>query len=229
MCDLEIDAWPWKTTGHLFYNTSSFVHDFKTMGVFKLEFKSENAKFRSKWAIFLSRLTLKVDRWPLKTIGHLFYIASSFVHHFIAMGEFKLELQTGNAQFGSKSTIFEPCDLEIWRMTLKNNRTHLLSNIKLCASFHHHVWIQTGVTVWKRLSWVLTSVTLTFDFWPWTFVSTSLLSMVIIPENFMMIRWWEHSQKGVTDKLTDGQTDRQTEPFIELLGRSQKWLCRMVP
>ena len=100
---------------------------------------------------------------------------------------------------------FEPCDLEIWRMTLKNNRAPLLSNIKLCTSFHHHMWIQTGFTVRKRLSWVLTSVT--FDLWPWPFAWTSFLSLVITPENFMMIRWWEHSQKGVTDRQTDGQTD----------------------
>ena len=32
-------------------------------------------------------------------------------------------------------------------------------------------------------------------------------ALVITPENFMMIRWWEHSQKGVTDKQTDGQTE----------------------
>ena len=92
-------------------------------------------------------------------------------------------------------------------MTLKNNRAPLLSNIKLYASFHHHMWIQTGVTVRKRLSWVLTSVTLTFDLWPWPFAWTLLWSLVITPENFMMIRWWEHSQKGVTDRRTDGQTE----------------------
>ena len=96
-------------------------------------------------------------------------------------------------------------------MTLKNNRAPLLSNIKLYASFHHHIWIQTGVTVRKRLSWVVTSVTLTFDLWPWPFAWTSLLSLVITPENFMMIGWWEHSQKGVTDRRTDGRTDRQTD------------------
>ena len=56
------------------------------------------------------------------------------------------------------------CDLEIWRMTLKNNRAPLLSNIKLYASFRHHMLIQTGVTVRKRLSWVVTSVTLTLTF-----------------------------------------------------------------
>ena len=41
-----------------------------------------------------------------KKIGHLFYATSSFVHHNITIGEFKLELQSGNAQFGSKSAIF---------------------------------------------------------------------------------------------------------------------------
>ena len=55
---------------------------------------------------FKSRVTLKFDILPWKTIGHLFYAASSFVHHFVAIGELKLELQTGNAQFGSNSTIF---------------------------------------------------------------------------------------------------------------------------
>ena len=110
-----------------------------------------------------------------------------------------------------------PCDLEIWRMTLKNNRAPLLSNIKLYIKFHHHMWIQTGVTVRKRSSWVVTSVTLTFELWPWPFAWTLPWSMVITPKNFMMIRWWEHSQKGVTD----GQTDRRTENTIHRAAWSQ--------
>ena len=81
------------------------------------------ASFRSHWWIktgvkvwkhlilvkidnFQSRVTLKFDGWPSKTIGHLFYATSSFVHHFVAIGEFKMELQSGNAQSGSNSTIF---------------------------------------------------------------------------------------------------------------------------
>ena len=40
--------------------------------------------------------TLPPDRDP----------AASFVHEFVAISEFKLELQSQNAQFGSKSTIF---------------------------------------------------------------------------------------------------------------------------
>ena len=152
----------------------------------------------------LSRVTLKFDGWPWKTIGHLSFAVSSFVQHFIAIGEFKLELQSGNAQFGSNLTIFravwpwnltddlekqqgtssmllqalciiseplgnskwsyspettnlgqirwflEPCDLEIWRMTLKNNRAPLQCCFKHCASFRKHWCIQTWVRVRKR-------------------------------------------------------------------------------
>ena len=61
---------------------------------------------RVKIGDVLYRMTLKFDGWPWKTIGHLSFAVSSFVQHFIAIGEFKLELQSGNAQFGSNSTIF---------------------------------------------------------------------------------------------------------------------------
>ena len=118
---------------------------------------------------------------------------------------------------GRNQRFSEPCDLEIWRMTLKNARPPLLSNIKLCTSFHRHLWIKTGVTVWKRLSWVFTPVTLTFDLWPQPFVRTSFWSLVITPENFMMILWCEQSQKGVRH----GQTDRRTENTIHRAAWSQ--------
>ena len=48
---------------------------------------------------FSARVTMKFDGWPRKTIGH-FYTTSSFVHHFKSIGEFKLDLQSRNAQFG---------------------------------------------------------------------------------------------------------------------------------
>ena len=147
------------------------------------------------------------------------------MHHFVAIGELKLELQSGNAQSGSNSTIFravrpwnltddlakqkgtssmllqalcfisyplvnsnlsyspetpnlgqiwrflEPCDLEIWRMTLQNNRAPLLCYFKLCASFRSHWWIQTWVTVRKHPIWVnlddfKSHATLKYDGWP---------------------------------------------------------------
>ena len=55
---------------------------------------------------------------------------------------------------GQNRWCFVPCDLEIWRMTLENNRASLLCCFKLCATFHSHWWIQTGVTVRKRPIWV---------------------------------------------------------------------------
>ena len=43
----------------------------------------------------------------------------------------------------------------------------------------------------------------------------------ITPKNFMMIRWWEHSQKGVTDRQTDRRTDRRTDWTIHRAAWSQ--------
>ena len=56
--------------------------------------------------------------------------------------------------FGQNRWCFVPCDLEIWWMTLENNRASLLSCFKLCATFHSHWWIQTGATVRKCPIWV---------------------------------------------------------------------------
>ena len=64
---------------------------------------------------FLSRVTLKFDGSPSKTIGHLLYTTSSFVQHFKTIGIFKLELQSGNAQFRSKLAIF--CPMWPWKLT----------------------------------------------------------------------------------------------------------------
>ena len=64
---------------------------------------------------FLSCVTFKFYRWHWKTIRHLFYATSSFVYHFIAIGQFKRKLQFGNAQCGSKSTMF--CLVRPWNLT----------------------------------------------------------------------------------------------------------------
>ena len=86
----KFDGWPWKTIGHLFYTTPSFVQHFKSIGEFKL---GATVRKRSIWVKirdFLSHVTLKFDEWPWKTIRHIFYVASSFVHHFKAIRECKL-------------------------------------------------------------------------------------------------------------------------------------------
>ena len=90
-------------------------------------------------------------------------------------------------------------------MTLKNNRsTSPKQHQALCIISSPYVNSQIGVTVWKRLSGVMTSVTLTFDLWPSPVAWTSRLSMVLTPENFRMIRWQEHCTKRC-----DGRTDRR--------------------
>ena len=105
-CDLEI----WRMT--LKNNRAPFLCYFKLYAAFRTHWwilTEVTVRKRPIWVKiddFQSRVTLKFDRSPWKTIGHLFYATLSFVQHFIAIGEFKLELQSRNAQSGSNLTIF---------------------------------------------------------------------------------------------------------------------------
>ena len=123
---------------------------------------------------------------------------------------------------GQIRQFLDPYDLEIWQMTLKNNRAPFLFSFQLCAWFHCHMWIQTGVRVRKQLSWVLTSVTLTFDLWLWPFAWTSPLTMVITPEKFhddtMVETWWKRC-----DGRTDGRTDRRTDGRTDWTSHKAAW------
>ena len=87
---------------------------------------------------------------------------SSFVHHFKAIGEFKL------TQFGSTLS----CVTLNLTGDLEQNRLPFLCYFKFCASFYIHQWIISGVTVWKRkivvkIGYCLSRVTLKFEIWPW--------------------------------------------------------------
>ena len=121
---MKFDGWPWKTIGHLFYATLSFVHHFIAIDQFKLELQPGNPKLGWKSAIFFTLVTLKFVGWPRKLIGYLSYITSSFVHHFIAISEFKLELQSGNGKVG-----FWP--LWLWPLT---------SDLELLHGYHFCQW-----------------------------------------------------------------------------------------
>ena len=114
---------------------------------------------------FLSDETLKFDGRPWYTIGHLIYAISSFVHHFIAISQFELELQSVNAKFRWKSVIFVLCDLEIWQMTLKNNRASLLTCFKLCGSFV--AIYQLKLELWSRNAQFGTKLAIFCPVWPW--------------------------------------------------------------
>ena len=162
---------------------------------------------------FVSRVTLKFDGWHWKTTGHISYTT-------LSLCSISQPLVNSNWSYSPESNkldqnrIFSRVTLKIWRMTLKNNWTLLLSSIRLFASFHHHIWIQTGFTVRKRLSWTLTC---DIDLWPWPFASPLPGSLVKPPKNFMMIWWWEHSETSVTD----GRTGRRTECTIHRAAWSQ--------
>ena len=58
------------------------------------------------------------------------------------------------SNLGPIQRFLELCDLEIWRMTIKNNMTPLLCYFKFCASFHSQWLIHTVVTVQIHLIWV---------------------------------------------------------------------------
>ena len=130
---------------------------------------------------------MKFDRWPRKTIGHFFYTKSSFVHHFKSIGEFKLDLQSRNAQFGSKLVIRYPVSFKLCIISnplVNSNRIYSPETLNWgrnwwyvipcplnCASFQIHWWIQTGFTVQKRsigveIGDMLSRVSLEFDGWP---------------------------------------------------------------
>ena len=144
---------------------------------------------------FSVRMTIKFNGWPHKTIGHLFYAMSSFVHPFKAISEFKLELKARNAQFRSKSAnLFVLCELGIWRMTLKNNRAPLLCYYKLRVSFQSHGSIQTGVTVQKRpiqvkINNFLSCAILKIVIWPWKTIGLLSYTTLSLVHHFKAI--WE--------------------------------------
>ena len=97
-------AWPSNLMDHLAKNGSPVPRYFQLCALFQSH-------------QFLPRVNLKFDRWPWKTKGHLFYANSSFVHHFIAICEFNLELQSRNAQFGQNQRFFCP----VWPSNLMDD------------------------------------------------------------------------------------------------------------
>ena len=106
--------WIWQMT--MKNNGAPLLCYFKLCASFHSHWQIQTVVTVRKWPIwvkmddFFSHRTLAFDVWPWKQIGHLFYATSSFVHHFLAVGGFKLELQSGNALFGSILKIF----LAVW-------------------------------------------------------------------------------------------------------------------
>ena len=98
---------------------------------------------------------------------------------------------------GQNQWCFVPCDLEIWWMTLENNRASFLCCFKLCATFHSHRWIQTGVTVRKRPIWVKFDEPCDLEIWRMTLKNNRapFLCYFKLYASFRSHRWIE---AGVT-------------------------------
>ena len=142
---------------------------------------------------FSASVTYKFDGCHWKTTGHLLYVHLSFVHNFLAICEFQHELQSWNTQIGSKFVIFIS-------VTLK------------CEGWPWKTICKSKLVLWCSNAQIGTKIVLTCDLDLSPSSWTSLLSMVITHENFMMVWWQEHCEKGVTD--------RRKGPFIDLLGHS---------
>ena len=121
---------------------------------------------------------------------------------------------------GQHLQIYVPCDLEILQMTSKNDKAPLLCHCKLCASFHSHGWIQTGVTVQKRPNWGKNCFD-PFDLDLWHLTLTFCTNIIFVNGNHSW-KFYDDTTRGTLLKRCHRQTDGQTEVFLELLGRSWK-------
>ena len=105
--------------------------------------------------VFLSRMTLKFDRWPWKTIGHLFYANSSFVHHFKTISKLKLQVTVRNS--GQNQRFF--CPVWPWNLTddLKQSKSEGFDNCDRPSNL---------AQIWSKSLIFSARVTLKFDGWP---------------------------------------------------------------
>ena len=152
-------------------------------------------------------ILVKFDRWPWITIRHLFNATWSFVHHFVAIGEFKLELKSGNAQSGSNSMIFRA----VWPWNWMDD---LEKQLGTSSRQHQAICIISSSYVNSNLSYSPETVKLgcdlcDLDLWPLTLTFCMDLTWVI-DNNSMKISWW-YNNGNIVKKVwqTDSRTDRQ--------------------
>ena len=181
------------------YNNMANLRDLLTVtGLVILLKLDSNHRFFSQCDLEIWWMISKNNRALL-----LYYIklcASFQIHRWIQNGVKSPE----TLNLGRNWRYFVLCDLEVWWMTLKNNRAPLLYYIKLCALFQSHGWIQTGVTVQKRSIRVkignfLSHETLKFDGWPWKKKVTSSKqhqALCIISSAYVNSNWSYGSERA---------------------------------
>ena len=150
-CDLEI----WRMT--LKNNRAPLLCYFKLCAAFRTHWWIQTGVTVRKCPIWVKfravrPWNLTVDLEKQQGTSSLLLQALCSISYPLVNSNWSYSPETPN--LGQIWRFLEPCDLEIWRMTFKNNRAPLLCYFKLCAAFHSHWWIHTGVTVRKRPIWV---------------------------------------------------------------------------
>ena len=69
----------------LLYYVKPLCASFQIHWCIQTGFTVQKRSIRVEIGDMLSRVTLKIDGWPWKTVGHFFYATSSFVQHFVAI------------------------------------------------------------------------------------------------------------------------------------------------
>ena len=167
-------------------------------------------------------MTLINNRAPF--LYHIKLCASFRSHQWIQTW---VTIRKRSIRVGQNRWFFVPCDLEIWRMTLENNRAHLLCCFKLCVSIHSHRWFQTGVTVRTRPNWVKIDyfiVLCDIDIWQMTLKNNRAPLNSGQNRRFFVpcdLEIWRRTLKnnGHLFYITS-QTDGQTDWTIQLFDRS---------
>ena len=128
-------------------------------------------------------------------------------------------------------------------MTSRNNQAPLLCHCKLCASFHGHLWIQTGVTVRKHPNWGKICFDLCdLDLWPLTLTFGMDITFVNVNNswNFTMIQWQEQCENPVRFQCEPSGLRGQLSVSLYILPWSEisfsvvpscthRWLSRISP
>ena len=93
-----------------------------------------------KFSMYYSKLWMNIavwcEKWPKKSSKYVAKVATFFITRQI-WGIWKLRpaYSPETPNLGQNRWCFVLCDLEIWWMTLENNRASLLCCFKLCAHF----------------------------------------------------------------------------------------------
>ena len=188
-CDLEIWWITLKNIRSLLLYHVKLCASFQSHPCIETGVTVRKPSIRVKIGDFLPRVTLKFDGWPWKTIGHIFHAASSFVHDFIAIIEFKLELQSGNTQFGSKSTT-------IWAVWPWNLTDDLEKQYGTSPKYHQALCIISSPYV--NSNWSYSPELLKISGW--------------YDDRNIVKKVWRTD--GQTDRRTDGRTDGRKERSV---------------